>query len=469
MKNQIDGETLTCALIAHPAAHSLSPLLHNTLASRMGINLAYTAFDVWPEDLEAAIRGADAMGFLGLNISVPYKEAVIPFLSGMEDEAKRLRSVNTLYRSKDAEGFIGANTDITGLKDAFDTTRVTVKGKKVIVIGAGGAARSVVALLAMEEAECIYLLNRDKERAGRLAAGLKAELGYDKVTVLGLDEYQQIPKLTGEKYLCCQCTSIGMYPDTEHSPIEDPAFFTQIEAALDVIYRPVETKFLRMARGAGAHTNNGLKMLLYQGVRAFERWCRCEVPEEVIADTYAELSRALTHKTSVVLIGFMGSGKTTISKLLADRLGEQRLDSDAEIESRVNTTVKDIFAVRGEGAFRAIETRILRELAGEEREPFVLSTGGGVPMKEENRSILHEIGTVIWLKTSPEEIYRRVKDDDSRPLLETGDKYQTIIDMGNARSEDYETAADVIVTTDGKTPEEITEEILMILTSREAA
>ena len=469
MKYQIDGETLSCGLIAHPASHSLSPLLQNVLASRMGINLSYSAYDVWPDDLETALKGADALGFLGLNISVPFKEAVIPFLDGVDDDARRLRAVNTLYRSRDAEGFIGANTDITGLRDAFERTRVSVRDRKVIVIGAGGAARSICALLAMEGAERIYLLNRTKDRAERLAAGLKAELGYDRVTVLGLDEYRQIPALRGERYLCCQCTNIGMYPDTKRSPIEDESFFAQIEAAFDVIYRPVETKFLRMAKEAGAHTDNGLKMLLYQGVRSFELWCHCTVPEEIIGDAYAELERALTHKTSVVLIGFMGSGKTTISRLLADRLGEQRLDSDAEIERRVNTTVQDIFAVRGEGAFRAIETRILRELAGEEREPFVLSTGGGVPMKEENRSILHEIGTVIWLKTSPEEIYRRVKDDDSRPLLETGDKYQTIVDMGNARAEDYETAADVIVTTDGKTPEEITEEILMIIASRESA
>ncbi|MBR5970796.1 MAG: shikimate dehydrogenase [Lachnospiraceae bacterium] len=469
MKLQTDGATMSCGLIAHPAGHSMSPLLHNSLAARMGINMHYQAFDVAPENLRAALNGADALGFLGLNITVPYKEEVLPLLSHVDEEARRLGAVNTLYRSPGREGFFGTNTDILGLKDAFDTTGVSLKGRKLIVIGAGGAARSVCTMLVRENVAEIWLLNRTKERAEELAADLLETTGFDRVHVLALDEYDKIPVLPDEKYDCCQCTSVGMYPYTEHSPVEDPAFFERIEGVLDVIYRPVETKFLKLARKAGAKTYNGLKLLMCQAVRAFELWHNCKVPPEIFDEVFAGLERTLSHKTSIALIGFMGSGKTTVSRLLAERLGEQRLDSDSEIERRVNTTVRDIIAVRGEGAFRAIETRILRELAGEEREPFVLSTGGGVPMKEENRAILHEIGTVIWLKTSPEEIYRRLKDDDSRPLLQTGDKYQTIVDMGNARAEDYGTAADVIITTDGKTPEMITEEIIHIIEDREAA
>ena len=217
---------------------------------------------------------------------------------------------------------------------------------------------------------------------------------------------------------------------------------------------------MKEAAARGAVTHNGLRMLLYQGVAAFEHWFDVQVTKDMIEEVYQEMRHHLTDKKTIILTGFMGSGKTTIARLLSEMLDEPLIDLDTEIEQRVKTTIEDIFAVRGEEAFRDIETRILKEIASADRLPFILSTGGGVPLREENRKTLRETGTVVYLKTSPEVVYQRTLGDDSRPLLQTDNPLETIIAMEKERDACYRSAADVTIVTDTYSPEEVADRII---------
>lgn len=460
MAMEINGKTKVCALIGHPAEHTLSPLMHNTLAKRLGIDMVYTAFDVEEADLADAIRGAYALGIHGLNITVPHKQAAMEHCVSVSDAARRIGAVNTLVRGRKKDGYTGDNTDAPGLKRALLAEGITVSGEDVIVIGAGGAARAVLMVCAAEKAKRIWLLNRTVERADRLAAEIAGATGYNRIEVMSVADHERIRLRAGHKAVCFQCTGVGMYPLTENAPIEDAAFFDKVSVVFDLIYRPQETRFMRMAREAGCTAYNGLKMLLYQGIESFERWFDVTVDDETAGEALEVIERNLTEKKTIVLTGFMGSGKSTIARLLSDLLDERLLDLDSEIEQRVQTTISDIFAVRGEEAFRAIESRILQEVARTEQPPFILSTGGGVPLRDANRKLMRELGTVVYLKTSPEEVFRRVQGDDSRPLLQTDDPFGTIESLGREREEYYRLVADFTIVTDGREPEDIAGEIV---------
>ena len=461
MMNLADGETVACGLIGHPAAHSLSPALHNTLARLTGVNMVFTAFDVEKDDLEDAIKGAYKLGFQGLTISAPYKETVAKYLTGLGPTATRVGAVNTLVRSGNGQGFEGHNTDLKGMKRSMRSYGFTEHmGRSAIVIGAGSIARSLCFLLATENAKEIWLLNRTPERARELAQDVMQATGYDRIRVLPLHEYASIPSLKDGKYLCFQCTSVGMFPDAEETVISDPAFFQKLGVVIDAVYRPSETLFLKQARAAGAQTGNGQIMLLYQGVEAFETWFGVPVSDEIISRAHAAMQERFLEKKTILLIGFIGTGKATVSRALATRMEEKLISSDAEIERRLNTTIGDIKAVRGEAALRATETRILREILNEKSENFIMLTGSDAPLSEENRVLLHEMGTVVYLKTSPAEIVRRMHDGDEKKAAEDDVALGNIETILAEREEYYRLASDYTIETDGKTPDEIADEIM---------
>ncbi|MBR0163748.1 MAG: shikimate dehydrogenase [Lachnospiraceae bacterium] len=460
MNSLINAETVCCALLGHPVGHSLSPVLHNALAARLGVNMVYTAFDVDRDGLQAAIDGAYALGIRGLNITVPHKQAVMDLLAGTDESASLAGAANTLVYSAKNGGYIGYNTDMTGLLRAVTSDGISLKGADVVIIGAGGVARAVFCMCVQEMVRRVYVLNRTKEHAAHLCAEIAQKTGFHASEAMGLDGYGTLLSKKDLQAVCFQCTSVGMHPLTESMPVEDPAFFEVTKAVYDLIYRPEETRFLREAAARGAVTHNGLRMLLYQGVAAFEHWFDVQVTKDMIEEVYQEMRHHLTDKKTIILTGFMGSGKTTIARLLSEMLDEPLIDLDTEIEQRVKTTIEDIFAVRGEEAFRDIETRILKEIASADRLPFILSTGGGVPLREENRKTLRETGTVVYLKTSPEVVYQRTLGDDSRPLLQTDNPLETIIAMEKERDACYRSAADVTIVTDTYSPEEVADRII---------
>lgn len=284
---RIDGKTKTCGLIGCPVEHTLSPMIHNTLAKRMGQNLVYVPFHVEREHVEEAIKGAYGLSIGGLNVTVPHKSAVIPFLKEIDPLAKKIGAVNTLVPVEG--GYKGYNTDMTGLQRAMESEGIVIKGKKAILLGAGGASRAVAFLLVHQGAERVYLLNRSPDKARALADEVNGAMECRKVVPMPLDGYRELP---GQKYLCIQGTSVGLYPDCDAAVIEDPAFYNLVDVAVDLIYKPAKTRFMTLCENAGAKAYNGLKMLLYQGVIAYELWNGVQVEDDLAQEIYELMKEA---------------------------------------------------------------------------------------------------------------------------------------------------------------------------------
>ena len=278
---EINGKTRLCGLIGNPVEHTVSPEIHNTLADRLGINLAYMPFFVKKGMLQDAVKGAQALNALGVNVTIPYKTEVIPFLAEIDPAAEMMESVNTLVPTQ--KGFKGYNTDLGGLYRAMTEDGVVIEGQDVILVGCGGVGRTAAFLCAMKGARNLFLLNRDPSRAQQLAGEVAAKTGHKNLYPLALADWNQIPE---GKYLAVQCTSVGLHPDSDAAPIADPAFYQMIHTGYDLIYRPAVTKFMQMVENAGGCAYNGLKMLIYQGVEAFELWNGTEVPGDLASEVY---------------------------------------------------------------------------------------------------------------------------------------------------------------------------------------
>lgn len=271
----ITSKTKLACLIGNPVGHSISPLIHNTLAEKMGIDMVYTSFAVEDENVGAAVNGAHAFGYKGMNVTVPHKCNVIPFLKEIDPLAQKIGAVNTLVPCEG--GFKGYNTDIIGLARELSECGVTIAGNEVIIIGAGGASRSIVYLCADLGATRIWLLNRSVDKAEALAAEVNTYFGQ-VVVPLALDEFKKIPHA---KYPVIQTSSVGMHPKTGVAPIMDEEFYELVSVGVDIICNPAETEFMKLCKRHNAQAYNGLKMLLYQGVAAFELWNEVKVSQEL--------------------------------------------------------------------------------------------------------------------------------------------------------------------------------------------
>lgn len=272
----MDAKTRLCCLIGNPVGHSLSPMIHNTLAANMGINMAYTAFKVENDRVCDAIKGADAFDILGMNVTVPHKCRVIDALKEIDPLAEKIGAVNTLVRVEG--GYKGYNTDIIGLWRELVEENVEITGREVIILGAGGASKAITYLCAEKKASGIYLLNRSVDKAEAIASEVNRHFG--KVVIpLSLDEYSSLP--CDRKYPVIQTTSVGLHPFDDEAPIDNEAFYKLVDVGVDIIFNPSETKFMKLCKKAGARAYNGLKMLLYQGIAAFELWNDVKVPQEL--------------------------------------------------------------------------------------------------------------------------------------------------------------------------------------------
>ncbi len=285
-----DGHTRTCGLIGNPVEHTISPLIHNYLADKLGDNLVYVPFHVAYGKLEEAVNGAFALNLLGCNVTVPYKSDVIPYLEQMDPLAERIGAVNTLVRSEN--GFQGFNTDMPGLYRAFERDGVKIHGEEVVILGAGGVARAVAILLAEKGASRIVILNRSIDKAVSIAKEVNGYMGRNLVEVLPLVAYGQ---LTG-RYLAIQATSVGMYPRVEEAIIEDPDFYKLIHTGYDLIYNPADTRFMQHVKQNGAKAYNGLKMLLYQGIIAYELWTGKVISDRLADQVYDKMVEAMGNK-----------------------------------------------------------------------------------------------------------------------------------------------------------------------------
>lgn len=286
---EVNGKTHVCGLIGNPVEHTQSPAIHNTLAQDIGIHLIYVPFLVEKDQLEAAVKGAFALNILGMNVTVPYKNEIIAYLEDIDDLAKKIGAVNTLVRTD--RGYKGYNTDITGLLRAMKSDDVTIENEDIIILGAGGVGRAVAYMCAVNGARSVVLLNRDAAKAEVVAAEVNRKLGTNSVKAMALSDYKNV--LTGleNRYIVIQCTSVGLAPNADNAVIEDGDFYIYIKYGYDLIYTPWKTKFMKLVEAGGGVAYNGLKMLLYQGIDAFELWNHCKISEESALKVYEILRR----------------------------------------------------------------------------------------------------------------------------------------------------------------------------------
>lgn len=288
MLNDINGYTRTCGLIGNPVEHTLSPVIHNTLSMVLGENLAYVPFHVENGRLEDAVKGAFALNLLGLNVTVPYKSDVIPYLTDIDPLAENIGAVNTLVRTE--TGYKGYNTDMPGLYRAMCEDGVKVKGEKVLILGAGGVARAVAMLLLDKGAREAILFNRTVQKAQEVADEVNRIAGRKFAKAMPMDAYDTLP--AGKRYLAIQATSVGMYPGCDAAVIEDPAFYEKVHTGYDLIFNPPKTRFMELVEAQGGKAYNGAKMLLYQGIIAFELWTGCEIKSWLADKVYERMQEA---------------------------------------------------------------------------------------------------------------------------------------------------------------------------------
>lgn len=348
---------LRCGLLGRKLSHSYSPAIHALLG-----DYRYDLIELEPEELEGFVKSGS---WDGLNVTIPYKKAVIPFCDALSPLARTLGSVNTLVH-RDGKVY-GDNTDAYGFEAMIGRLGVDCRGKKALVLGSGGASATIQAALR--------------------------GLGNQVVVISrsGEDNYQNLDRHADAQILV-NATPVGMYPRAGTSPVELDCF-PALEAVLDIVYNPMRTRLILDAERRGIPCESGLWMLVAQAVRASERFTGLPIPAEMQQRVYTIIRQEMEN---IVLIGMPGAGKTTVGQLVAQKLGREFVDCDEELERRAGMPIPDYFAQFGEDAFRRLETVLLQELG--QRSRLVLATGGGCVTRPENRDLLRQNGTVVWLQ-----------------------------------------------------------------------
>lgn len=265
----ITGKTSLVGLIGWPVAHSLSPSMHNAAFAELSLDWAYVPLPVRPDDVEQALKGLAALSFVGVNVTVPHKQAVMRYMDELSDSARITGAVNTIHFQHGK--FSGYNTDAIGFLNSLKEANCDPQGMRVAVLGAGGAARAVVFALARAGADSIIVLNRTAERGAFLVGDLAAAFPNSSLTFEALTP-ESLAVLDSTVDLVINSTSVGMYPHVEASPWPADVPMPANIIFCDLVYNPLETVFLARARAAGAKTIDGLGMLVHQGAYAFEKW-----------------------------------------------------------------------------------------------------------------------------------------------------------------------------------------------------
>ncbi len=399
-------------LIGEHLSHSFSPEIHALLG-----NPDYALKELAPDEVADFIRHGD---YDGLNVTIPYKKTVIPYLDELTDTAQRLGAVNTIVRTPDGK-LLGDNTDYFGFSYALASAGITIRGKKVLVLGSGGASKTAVAV-ARDAGACKVVI----------------------VSRTGAVNYQNVYDLHGDAEVIINCTPVGMYPKSGVTPVW-LVRFPKLCGVADMIYNPAHTLLLAAAEELGIPSTNGLSMLVAQAAAGHERFTAQSVSHariDQIIRTFAKQSE------NIVLIGMPGCGKSTVGAALARLSGKTFVDTDALIEQRAGKSIPDIFATEDEDAFRELEHRAICEIGATHGQ--VIATGGGVVTRPENQYPLEQNGVIVWLQRPLEQL-----PTDGRPLSQSG----ALADMYRARESLYRAFCDLQIPNDGA-PEEVAARIM---------
>ena len=400
-------------LIGEKLGHSFSPAIHTKLGTP-----DYSLFELKPEELETFLERGD---FDGLNVTIPYKKAVIPYCAELTEQAKRIGSVNTIIRRADGT-LLGHNTDYDGFLYMIRSSGVEVQGKKCLILGTGGASLTVRTVLEDLSAGEIVFISRTGE-----------------------NNYQNLDRHADARIIV-NTTPVGMYPRNGEAPLNVRAF-PALEGVFDLIYNPARTRLMLDAERLGIPAVNGLGMLVAQAKAASERFRDISIPDHVVEDITREIEK---QTKNLILVGMPGCGKSTIGRKLAARLDRPLVDTDEEIVKRIGCTIPEYFASHGEEEFRKREHEVLRDFSG--RSGQVIATGGGIVTRPENMDPLRENSMVVFLRREIEKLPTR-----GRPISQSSDLHE----LYEKRRPLYEAAADVTV--DNIRPEQTVEEILNLL------
>ncbi|MGC8833018.1 MAG: shikimate dehydrogenase [Armatimonadota bacterium] len=279
IRPSIHSTTGVLCVIGHPIAHSLSPRMHNAAIAALGMDLCYVAFDVPPEKLGHAVQGMRGLGIIGMNVTVPHKQAVVEYIDEISDEARLVGAVNTV--KNEGGRLVGFNTDVYGILKSLEDAGLSVLPKQTAVLGASGAARGVVyALASRPEVESVFVFNRTLRKAEEMCTVL-AEATRKKIYALPLED-THLRKHLGECGLLINATSVGMHPDVDASPLPDASVLHSGLVVYDAVFNPRTTKLLKQAQERGCRTVSGIGMLVHQGAKSFEIWTGIQPPVDVM-------------------------------------------------------------------------------------------------------------------------------------------------------------------------------------------
>ena len=425
---------IKAGLIGSPLGHSMSPYIHERIMEASGIYGKYELYEITPEELPkyAPILMRDLTGF---NVTIPHKVSILPFLDDIAPMVKEYGAANTVC------GKVGYNTDV----DGFLSCNIPMKDKKVLLLGAGGVAR-MMAIEALKAGADLSIWARSSEKALALVTECK-EKGYEKVSAAEEPE-------EGAFDTVLNGTPCGMWPNV-HDTAPHLSALKKDGTFFDTIYNPCPTKSCMQVRSNGGTAVSGLKMLLNQAIAAEKIWAPdAHFDDGRLAEILPDVRKKLWEKNpiKVVFTGFMGAGKTSIGRRLADDMKIPFVDLDERIVQIAGCPISEIFSKDGEETFRRMEHDVLKvvlEAPGSE----VISLGGGVLTQEENRKLLSESkALVIYLQADADTIWERVKDDTTRPLLQASDKdtaYKNMRARLESREESYLAGSDVVVSAVG--------------------
>ena len=269
-------------IIGHPLGHSLSPAMHSATFERLGLAYKFGVFDVSEEFLPALIMSLRKSGVAGANVTIPYKERVIPFLDSVSEDAAALGAVNTIVSRNGT--LMGFNTDISGLQKTFEPIAEKIRNKAVLLLGAGGVARAALHAIAKELAPgLVRIYNRTAERGIAMASEFTKLFPVIRHECVA--DIRQLHSIVSESSLIVNATPVGMSPDTAAAPLSADIRFSNHQIIVDIIYNPVETTLLRRARLDGAQTINGVEMFIQQGAKSFELWTGKPFPIDLARKT----------------------------------------------------------------------------------------------------------------------------------------------------------------------------------------
>ncbi len=461
----IGAATRLFGICGHPLSHSLSPWAHNALFETHGIDAVYVPLE--GEDLDDLFALATRLGLEGLSVTIPHKEAVARRCAVLSAEAQALGAVNTALI--DGERLRGENVDGEGFLDALDAALAAAGEDPVrflqkaqsVVLGAGGAARAVTAALRRRGA-AVVVASRTLGRAKRLAADFDVEASA----------WNEAPLATAA--LLVNATPVGMWPNGGVTPI-DVAGLPAGAWVFDTVYNPPETRLLHEAYARGLHVVSGLDMFVAQAARQFQIFTGVRPDRRRLAQLAAVRLRAwgtepaAPRARNVVLVGLRGSGKSTVGRVLASRLGRPFVDLDQEIVREAGATIAQIFAREGEGRFRELERHQLTLAL--ERDGLVVAAGGGVVLDARNRKLLRDRSDAVYLEAPGDVLFDRMArtpaSEAGRPSLTGLPLREEIEALERARAPHYREAARLTVDAGNGEPGTVAERIVRALASLE--